>query len=503
MPRSAALSAIGLLVVGALAVVPVWLSPVLVTTDGPSHVYNAMLADAVRAARPPWAGDFRLVDRGLAPNQTNGLLLLHLGRLLGWEPAERVVMTIAVVAGYGVLLLLLAPLGRATVVLGAPLVAWLAHNWFVWMGFYDFGLSVAGYAALVLLLARPPTLQRTALLLVVLAFLYFTHFFTFAMGTGLALTATAWRVLTRRGSWSEAWPLVPAVLVLLVVVGSGGAGAGAMTWSSPWKAVAGLVFGDIVRSFHPWEAGGGVAVMAGAWLAIVSRVRQARRGGLRALSGADAFGILLLALSLVAPEAVGVGGYVPVRLQLLGVVTLLPAMAAAGAAAVRAGAGWLRVGATVVLLGFAAHALYIVRVARVVNGDLATIDRLLGTAGSVESAWVRTRLVNWRRGLFRISGYRHLVERIAMRRRLVVADNYEALYQVFPLSWRARPDWLAFRPGDGGLVLELVPGDISWPPPLYVVHESALPLGTSDSRLELGRTAAAGAFAVTPVTRGR
>jgi hypothetical protein len=485
--------------VGALVLVPVWASPVLVTTDGPSHLYNAAVAEAVAAARPPFATTYRVPHATLRANQASELLLVVLGRSVGWERAERIVLSAAMVGNF-VLLLWLT--GGSRGLAFTPVVAWLSHSWFAWMGFYDFVLSVAGYALLVGLLAHPvPQRRRDLLILGVLLLLYFTHFFTFLVGTGLVAAVVAWRARRRQASWSQLGAVAPAVLLLLIEMasgGAGGAGGSALTWQPPWKALAGLVLGDVVTSFQPLDVVGGVAIMAAVWATLFVRVR-ALRDGVEPLTPLEAVGFGLLALSVVAPFAVGVGGYVPIRLQLLGVVTLLPSVAAALPRLPDRPVRWI---AVVALAGFALHAASIIRTASVVNRDLVAIDTLLVRSGAGPGSWVRQRFTDSRRGLFRIGAYRHLVERLALRHDLIVLDDYEALYGVFDISWQARPDWLAIaRPREDSLELRLVPGDVSWGGGLYLVHERARRLGSSDARLEVGPTLGDADFAVTRVRR--
>lgn len=488
--QPARLLGLSLLVVGSAVLAPVWASPVVVTTDGPSHLYNAMVADAIRTGRSPYAVHMRLTHRGLGPNRLSAFLLETLGRRVGWEVAERILVSLIMAATFGLLALLLSHVGFLAATALLPVAAWLAHSWFVWMGFYDFALSTAGYVGLLLVLGRRQGLVRDVLLLAALGFLYAVHFLTFAVGTGLAVAVTVWNAWQRRERWTGLIVVGPAALLAVIELATGGAGGGGVGWESPLKAVAGLTFGDFVRSFHPTDAIGGSAIMGAAAASLVLRRRS--------LGALDAFGALLLALSLVAPANVGSGGYVPIRLQMLGVVTLLPAIATTVA---RLPARWPSIGAAVVFVAFLAHAAYVVRVSSQVRRDLVVLERLLAADGASDGDWVRTRFVNVRRGLFRISAYRHLVDRIALRQRLLVLDDYEALYGVFAIAWRERPDWLTFRPAGRGLALELVPGDVRWTPLVHVVHEREWPLATADARLTLGPTLAADAFAVTPVRR--
>src|SRR5207248_1568794 len=83
-------------------------------------------------------------------------LLAWLGRLVGWPIAERALCTIAIVATFAVLARLSAGGPLPASIALASVAGWLSQGWFLWMGFYDFALSLAGYAALVLVLRLPP-----------------------------------------------------------------------------------------------------------------------------------------------------------------------------------------------------------------------------------------------------------------------------------------------------------------------------------------------------------
>jgi len=497
--RAAWLRAVGLAAVVALVVVPIWASPVLVTTDGPSHVYNAMVADAVESRQLPYARYMEIDTDRTRPNQAAHVLLLTAGRTLGWDTGERAVFTLAVVATLAALLALLGRPGAAPLVALAPAAAWLAQTWFVWMGFYDFALSLACYGALVLVLEGAPTPRRRLLAQGIFASLYLTHFLTFGVGTGLALATVGWRALTRRGRWGELAVAGPALGLLLLELGTGGTGVtGVLKPADPWLGLQGLVIGDFVMSVHVLDALGGALIMAAVWFTVGGRLRAAARDGLASLSGAEVFGVLLLVLSVWGPEQVGEGGFMAIRLRCLGAITLLPSVATA-LRGVRARV--LGVASGVALLALAAHGALIVRDARVVRQNLTLLETLFADSRVPEGAWVRTRFRTARRGLYTVAGYSQISARIAILRRLVLLDNYETFNQIFGVFWRARPDWLTFRQSTDGFTVRIVPGDIAWPNALYVLHEGDRRLRATDPRIEIGPTLAAGGFALTPVRR--
>lgn len=492
-------AALAVVLVGSLTVAPLWIGPLVVTNDGPSHVYNAMLADAVRAGRQPYATYFRLDDRGLRPNQASYVLLRELGARVGWETAERILLTAAMGGLFVMLLILLgAPRERRATTALAPVAGWLATSWFVWIGFYDFVLSALCYTALILVLGRPLTATRLALMQVAYALLYWTHFFTFTVAIGLGAAVLAWRATRQERSWVQLGALAPAVLLFLAESASGGPGAGALKWAQPWESLSGLVLGDIVVSVDQMDRLGGFAIMAAVWGTVVQRLRAVGREGVARPGGLELFGILLLLGSLVAPSTVGEGGYINIRLRFLGVLALLPAI---GATLATLRSRYLLPAAAVLLLGLGLHSAYLVRDSRRVHRDLLGVDQMFRVAGATEGAWVRSRLTIYRRGLFRIAAYRHLADRVAVRRRFVVVDNYEALYRIFPTAWRAQPDWVTFRQSIGGLTARLVPGELPWPGAVYVLHESDRVLQMADPRLEARGSVVGRGLAVTRVAR--
>lgn len=485
------------LLVGALTLAPVWLSPVLATNDGPSHVYNAVLADGVRAGREPFATYFQL-ESGLKPDMVSHALLSALGPAVGWDTAERLVVTLAMAATFAVLLGLLSTTGTTVPAPLAPLAAWYATNWFVWGGAYDFALSIPWYAGLLLLLRRPLTPWRHAGVQGLLGLLYLTHFFTFAAGIALVVALVGWQALTGSAPWRRLGLVLPAIALLLIEMLSGGPGTGAVLPGDAWDALRGLVIGDFVVSVTPLDAVAGVLIMAGTWLVVARRWGEVRRTGVRALAGEEVFGLALLVGSLVAPAGVGEGTYIPIRMRFLGVLALTPAMAQA-AAALRPAR--LAVAGAALLTALGVHTAALVRDARVASGNLALIDGLLTAAGARDGSWVDTRWTMYRRGLFHVAGYRHLMDRVAARRNMVVLDNYEALYGVFSTMWRGAPDWIQFRPSTTGLTLRLAPGMIRWPDGVFVLHESDRVLQVADPRLQVVRSAVGGPFAVTLVRR--
>src|SRR5205814_1897670 len=142
------------------------------------------------------------------------------------------------------------------------------------------------------------------------------------------------------------------------------------------------------------------------------------------IAGPELFGILLLALSLVAPDSIGEGGFIPIRLRLLGTLALLPAIAAV-LRRLRPRVAYVL--CTVLVAAFAARSYWMIADARAVHDERMAVSALVMQAGASKGSWLAGRLTAYRRRPFRIGAYRHLAERVAIDQQLVVLNNYEAL----------------------------------------------------------------------------
>lgn len=483
-----------------LTLLPVWVTPVLVTHDGPRHVYNAALAAAVNAGRPPYTAYFRVVS-GVRPDAASFAFLERLGPPLGWDMAERLLVTLAMAGTLIVVLALVRARNSLHMALLAPLAAWLASNWFVWVGMYDFALSVPCYGALLLILERPFNFWRHLALQLSFAVLYLTHIFTFAVGIALVAAVLASDAIAGRGRWAAVRVVLPALALLLIEVAAGGPGAGG--WSMPadrFRELLLLLRGDIVVSATVWDVAAGVTLVLAMALTVGWLVRTARVTGWRMVPGAGVFGAVLILGSLIAPHGIGEGTLIPNRMRFLGAIALLPSLARFGG---RIRPGRLAPIAGLLLGALVVHTTALLGEAKRLDQDRTLVDRLLVAAGAREGAWVARRFTEYPPAEFNVTAYsyRQQLDRVAVRRRLVVLDNFEALYEVFPTTWRARPDWLTFRPSTAGVTVRLVPGAIPWPGGVYVLHEQDRALQVADPRLELGPSVAAGPFAVTLVRR--
>lgn len=547
----------GLLLAGALglALVPVVLSPVLPTQDGPSHLYNAFLAGRLEAGDPLFTSHLEL-GPGLWPNRLSHYLLTALGPLLGWSLAERVVAAAATVGPLGGLAFWLRDrTGRIPVLLLAAGL-WMAGSWFFWKGFYDFSLSLAAFLGAALVLGRMGGARSAApgagaaggtsgagggtpgaaggspgagggpgwpvhlALQATLALALLAHLFTFAVTLAMVAFALAWHWRRGRLGAVHLAAAVPGAVALGLVVSGGATGGTGMTWYSWDVAAEGLLGADWATAILASDRLAGRAVtalvVAGAFLRLAWREREGEDEGEGAGGGGpsplEVFGLLAFAGSLLIPARVGTGQYAPERLRLLALLLLTPSAAVALRLLVaRLGGGWVRLlppALGLLLAGaFLFRGLETFRLADRLEADLRSMDRALTAHGAPPGSWITA--THWEPfGPFhRIAAYVHVHDRLAVERRLVVLDNYEARMPIFPVRWRRTPDRPEFRRVRFGETLawhpRVVAGDRPWEDPLLVVHESRFPLVTRRGAggLETGATTAPASHAVTELLR--
>lgn len=473
-----ALGVVGTLAVLAAALAPVWSSPVLPTADGPSHVYNAFVANAL-ADEPALAAVYELGPL-LRPQLLSDTFLRLSGPVLGWDVAERLLFSLIVLGG----LAALAGLSRTRDPTALALLVWIPNGWFAWMGFYDFALSLLFLALLVRSLERgdrrAPHLWMAALVA--------THLFTAAVGC--VLLGARWlveRAGRARLAGFLAWS--GATAALLVAVTPGGV---APEVPAP-NSVAHLLTSDAVVGHDPTAMLVGAVLFGVATVGVLDRCARVRGGvGWSALTGW--IGVLFLVGSLGVPEWIGRGGYVPTRMRVVALVLLVPA----GLDALRrrglpsrafTAAGGLV--AWLVLLHQAGH----------VEGYAATLERAVREADAAVTALgagpgglaLRVEDPFRQDGFRRVFAYERIPERLALARRWPVLDNYEASEPVFRVRWRGERAPLHLGTPDSTLAVRG-----TWTGLLYLVHDPLVEVHTDHV---VAASADAPPFAVT-VLRG-
>jgi|GEM_PF-1523708 len=464
VPASAGRSIVGLTLAAALLLVlPVLVAAVLPTADGPSHVYNAYVAESLGAEGSPLA-DFYVYHGGPGPNRAADAALRGLGSALGWEAGERVLLLLALTGAFALLLWLTA-LEAPPRAMGVLLAAWLSGHWFAWTGFYDFTLSILPFCGVLIGLRVGRGWPRALLLQPLLLAAFATHLLTFAAAIGVILTWVAVELGSRRARPAELLAVVPAMALLLLT--PGGALGSDWSWAGKWKALPGLLVGDFLIAFSWADAIAGLIAMALFWAWLVAR--RPRAVEVRSLSPAWLVAALLVIGSVTAPEAIGEGSYIGARLRFLAVLVALPGLAALRFRGPRPGAAV----AVALILAFGVHTAMATRSARQVATDHRALAAMLDQVNAAAGEGVQTRLVDHERGLLRVSAYAHLIERAARERDLIVLDNYEAWLDIFPVAWRAVPDRLRFDAQAGTWSARVQTAVLPLPPRVHVLHDAA------------------------------
>lgn len=468
---------VGTLLVASLVVAPVWLVPVLPTTDGPSHLYNAMIGHALATGSELYGPIFDVAG-GIRPNLASWELLGGLGPVVGWPVAERLLASLASLAVFGACVALWTRFGREDRwLLYASAAGWFASSWFLWMGFYDFSLALALLFLLPVVLDRAPGPGREALLYPLMGGLYFTHLFGFAVGLGLCLADPLWRAAGGGGSgrsaegWAYELPArLPLAVLLLVQLAGGGLRTGPSIFAEfePFRSLAGVLLGDYLLAFSRLDLVGSlpVTVLLLAWL--LHTVRRGLAGDLdwRGLPSHVVFGAFLMLVSVLLPDLVAEGEFVLARLRIIGAAFLLAAVAGADPP-LRIG----KVGLPTALLlgGLVIHGGTVVRSGQVVDRDLHDVERMARDLGARRGAWTQNPVLDWHDQFFRVDPYSHLDDRLNLEQGLIAAEDYEAFRGAFPIRYTTAPNRLAAIEWPEERQVELLEESAPWPDTLYVL----------------------------------
>jgi len=456
-----------------------------------------MVANQVRRGNALFAAWYS-IRPPLRPNFASDSALRLMGPAFGWEMAERVWISLIILLQ----MLVYFPLLRTglSVEAAAAASAWLASNWFTWMGFYDFSLSLAAFAALASVLRRRSgtfwgVVRIEALLLV----LYATHLYTFLFGTALFIWILFWRVVHGRRPVELIAAAAPGGLMVYELL-FGSAGHGGFSWSG-WKglgkAVIGWGIGDSVITFTWFGALVGTAIMVATWAGILKRIGRSRRSG--RWDPMDLFAIGACIISCAVPNQIGHGSYTSARLRFITVLLLLPSTMAFLSHVrwprMRSWGGLLSAG---LALGLALQAGRIVWVSNGVGKQVDGIERTLQAAGVGKGEWVTSVLTNQDDMALHMSPYKHLPERAYLRLGVADLDDYEPEAGTFELSWRRHPRMLRFTKSDRRwLVAEEATGVSGIA--VSVLHDTDLPLISRDPSLRIGPSVSRGPFTVTKI----
>lgn len=451
------------------ALAAIWTIPWFTTQDGLAHLYNAtILVDSLHGGSI--FGDSYEVHWDPLPNWGGHVTLLSLLTIVPPRTADRI-MTSLTLVGVGLAVAWLR--GRAASDSGTPsriaialaAVSAMSFSWL--MGFASFQLGVCLFAVTLGVWwpyrdeLRP---GRMAALAGLLTTGYFCHLVSagltvFAMGF-LAATAPApdrtvfWRMRVRRLAVCFA-PLTVLVIVYLRLAQQGGSMAprfarpGDMLTLSGWVGRIGWVdpVSFAIKNILPFTERTGAAFLAFSpfvWLAgsalllilaaICYRTSDGTSvGDRRAWLGLSA---ALLAAGVFGPDSMGTGhgDYLPQRITLLALVSIVPAIGPSS----RSPLGRLGGGAIFVALAmqavsvwdYAVHAQKTVAPITESAPQVGRGVRIVGLLGDL-----RTR--------FRINPVLHAPDWLGVVGGNVVWNNYETRHYYFPVQFKpglVRPD---------------------------------------------------------------
>ncbi|HET9211942.1 MAG TPA: hypothetical protein VFR03_16170 [Thermoanaerobaculia bacterium] len=437
----------------ALHLLPVWLFSYTPTQDGPGH---QALTAILRQYALPEAGLLRqyyLPNREALPNW---LIFFLMGRVLGFVAvpvAEKIVLT-----AYVLLLPLSARYALRAIDPKAGFLAVLAfpfvYNYLFNMGFFNFCWSLAAFfftTGYWLRNAGRMGPARTAVLALLVLWVYFCHPVTLAVAVAVLLTLAGWRMLLDLraapgrpaavelwGSFRH-WLLAPALACLpplALMAAFVGRRTGARITMLPMavklRQLAGLYS---LSSLTRWTVP--LAILLACLFYWLAALCLRKRRGLTLQTG-DGFLLATAVLTVVhfaAPSELAGGGFINQRLVLFPFLTLLLWLGTFEHPARRR----LRVqiAAAGIALAFLGLMLW----------KYAEIDRLLSeivaTADAVAPDHTLLFLSFSHRGdvgggdlAYRTAPFLHAGGYVAARRRLVDLSLYEANEDYFPLLFR-------------------------------------------------------------------
>src|SRR5271165_4166805 len=184
-----------ILAISLVVLVPCFWLPKIEAGDLASHSYNAWLASLVEKGSAPglW----------IAPQHNNVLtdiLLLELGKLVGFSAAEKIVAAMAV------LIFVWGAFALATVASGRlawpalPLLAMLAYGWTFHMGFFNFYFSL-GLSFVALAIVWQSRWRTYPFLLLLLPLIWLAHPLGLGWFVGIAVYVVVTKWLDPRWHW--------------------------------------------------------------------------------------------------------------------------------------------------------------------------------------------------------------------------------------------------------------------------------------------------------------
>ena len=117
-----------------------WIVPHFVTTDGPSHLYTAIVAKKLLFREQPYTSLYR-INPQIVPNWASTILLAFCASLVGVRHAEQLMTSLLLAMGFFSISYAIRALSPRALP-WTPLSNFLLQTWFLWMGFYNFYLGL-------------------------------------------------------------------------------------------------------------------------------------------------------------------------------------------------------------------------------------------------------------------------------------------------------------------------------------------------------------------------
>jgi hypothetical protein len=428
------------------AVVP-WTAAHYVTQDGPSHLYTALVVkDLVLHPHGLYASAYRLQPR-LVANWSTSLLLGTLAPIFGAAHAEAALSTFCVLFGFACLTYL-----RRTV---DPLTNFLVNTWFLWVGYYNFHLGMAGCALVTgfyLRYARDLNRKRAIALGLGLVVLFFTHVLPVALALMVIGLACVIEYIRERTPPRPA--LLAAVAPVLVLLGFFVTGRASRIAFQPEIGWAWSSFPLHVFASSRGRAGEEallvpvmIALLAMGLLTVRHREWTTERLTLAAAALASFAGYLL------APDAAFTGGQIKIRLAWAVFFFGCPALlSGTRLRALRTPLSLYIACFMAANLTFTAQTLR--KISSAVNVYAAAMEQI-PEGSAVLRLYYKTQGTRERFGFDAIANdpLLHTDAWIAARRRLLDLTDYQALSRLFPITTgkqftTGQQDWL-WRVEDG------------------------------------------------------
>ncbi len=208
-----------------------WTAPHFATQDGPSYLYNAVVARKLLFHAQPYASLYR-INSHIIPSWASTILFALSSSLAGAGHAEQLMMSLMLCLGFFSFSYAIRALSPKALPF-TPLSNALLETWFLWMGFYNFFLGMALVPLGIGFYARRNgklTMRAAAMLACGLVILFFAHL----LAAGISILALAmigvWLHLVRPKLWPHSSGLhdgarqagmllgamVPAILLCLI-----------------------------------------------------------------------------------------------------------------------------------------------------------------------------------------------------------------------------------------------------------------------------------------------